>query len=481
MAGKNGSSYMLLFNAIAEQEVYDEESIKKKLRNEKFIKHLSVTKSQLYDLVLRILRFSQQETSTHVKIFSSIDAADILFARSLYDAAFYELDKARKLCEEAGFDAELLLVTLRERRFHSVITTTRFPEIMDAVDQKGRHILLSLQRQHDLQGIYYKIMFFMRSERFIRTPEQEAYLDNLAAHPALQVPFEELGFRGKITHLMFLKMYWQLKNEEEKSVGYMQQVVQTYNSHPSAIAAEPMLYVNAIVNLLNIYSKMKRSAEVEHYIKAVDEKTLHNNPLAMGMFRSLKANYAISAYQESNRFEELATLAPSMLEELDQYKNHMNSARYTATVFNLMLVYLYNRMYGEMLTLVNRLLDVKEDDINREFLAHTRIYQLIVHYELGNMVLLESIVRSAKHFLQTREHFYETERIAISHFARLTSAADKYILKERFTDMLRELKHAAETNELEEKFQEQTLLHIWLEAKISGQTMLQVYRQQVTD
>lgn len=479
MAGKSGSSYMVLFNAIAAQEVYDEEKLKITLRREKFIKHLPVIKSQLYDLVLRILRFPQTDTSTQARIYAALDSADLLFARSLFDAAFQELSNARKLCEEAGYENELLLVLSRERRFNSIVTTENFKELMTGFDAEGRRLLNIIRKHHDLHDLYYKILFFTRSERFVRTPEHAAYLDTLMEQAAAYEPFEEFGFRGKITYLMFRKIYWQLKGNDEKALDYMHRVVQLYNLKPAAIEAEPILYVNALTNLLNALIPLKRTKEVEPYISTVNVKMLEGNPVAMGTYAWLKANYIISAYQLSNRFEELADLGPELLNEIDRYKSHITPVRHTMIMFNLTLVYLYNARYNEMLELINRILNEKEDKINREFLAHARIYQLIVHYHLGNMLLLESISRSTKHFLQTREHFYETEKVAVNHFARIATATDKNALKQRFIELRDDLKATARTNNLEEKFQTQTLLHIWLESRITGVSMLQLHRQKL--
>lgn len=49
-------NYMKLFECIDELEDYDEEAVKEKLKNEKFIKHLPSEKNHLYKLILKSLR-----------------------------------------------------------------------------------------------------------------------------------------------------------------------------------------------------------------------------------------------------------------------------------------------------------------------------------------------------------------------------------------------------------------------------------------
>ncbi|MFZ1593345.1 MAG: hypothetical protein WAT27_14735, partial [Chitinophagales bacterium] len=53
--GKN-SNYILLFNAIDTQDVYDEEALLKKFKTQAFAKQIAVTKNYLWELILRSQR-----------------------------------------------------------------------------------------------------------------------------------------------------------------------------------------------------------------------------------------------------------------------------------------------------------------------------------------------------------------------------------------------------------------------------------------
>ena len=53
----------MLFDAIAGQDEYDEEELKRRFRNEKFVRQFSVAKNYLYRLVMKSLRqFHAEET-----------------------------------------------------------------------------------------------------------------------------------------------------------------------------------------------------------------------------------------------------------------------------------------------------------------------------------------------------------------------------------------------------------------------------------
>src|SRR5688572_14194075 len=52
---KGESDYIRLLNAMDELDEYDEKKIKEKLKKEAFVKHLSVTKAYLFDIILEAL------------------------------------------------------------------------------------------------------------------------------------------------------------------------------------------------------------------------------------------------------------------------------------------------------------------------------------------------------------------------------------------------------------------------------------------
>jgi hypothetical protein len=78
----------------------------------------------------------------------------------------------------------------------------------------------------------------------------------------------------------------------------------------------------------------------------------------------------------------------------------------------LLMVYFIAEKFGEALeTLVNRLMDIKDlANAHRHTGRRTRIINLIVHYELGNQVLLDNAIKNTRRYLQSREKYFELEK-----------------------------------------------------------------------
>ena len=104
-----------------------------------------------------------------------------------------------------------------------------------------------------------------------------------------------------------------------------------------------------------------------------------------------------------------------------------------------------------------------------------RMLALIIHFEMGNTVLLESLLRSATRFLQKKNRLYELERRFFLFMAELMRAAGKQEQRIAFQKMqldLQELANWPEAQALLQTFD----LEAWLDSKISLQSFAQTVR-----
>ncbi len=97
-ARKDSNNYVLLFDAVDRQEVYDEEKLRRKLRKYNFSKSLAKTKYLLYELILRMLRQLYDGRTTVSKIQGLLEASEVLRSKGLYQQSMVSLQKAKKLC-----------------------------------------------------------------------------------------------------------------------------------------------------------------------------------------------------------------------------------------------------------------------------------------------------------------------------------------------------------------------------------------------
>lgn len=94
---KGQNNYIRLFDAVGNQEQYDEEKIKKKFSGETFIRHLPSEKHYLFSLIQRSLRQYHSQSNIDVTLKELLIDAEILHDKSLYPQCRKVLAKAKKL------------------------------------------------------------------------------------------------------------------------------------------------------------------------------------------------------------------------------------------------------------------------------------------------------------------------------------------------------------------------------------------------
>ncbi len=108
----SNNNYILLFDAIARQDQYNEGKLRHKFREYTFSKNIAKTKYLLHELILKMLRQLHNGKSARSRIVALIESADYLYERCLFDQAYTNLQKAKKLViffEHYGFWLQILM------------------------------------------------------------------------------------------------------------------------------------------------------------------------------------------------------------------------------------------------------------------------------------------------------------------------------------------------------------------------------------
>src|SRR4030095_9578888 len=114
LGGKN--KYSLLFDAIAGGRNDDDENdLKRKFRNEKFVKNFPVIKNYLYDIILKSLSANDSNSGTENDIKNDIRYIEVLFKKSLFKDCKRILDRALKKANR-NENFQLLLELLKWKK-----------------------------------------------------------------------------------------------------------------------------------------------------------------------------------------------------------------------------------------------------------------------------------------------------------------------------------------------------------------------------
>ncbi|MBK8581627.1 MAG: hypothetical protein IPL86_07275 [Flavobacteriales bacterium] len=125
---------------------------------------------------------------------------------------------------------------------------------------------------------------------------------------------------------------------------------------------------------------------------------------------------------------------------------------------------------------LNRLLNDPEPTLRQDLYTYAKLFNLVVHYEMGNNELVEYISRSTKRFLTKRSRAYGVEAALVEHVRKLAKTSGAEAKHGLFVSL------EAKLNELMEDPDESTVLKYfnicaWVRSKVQGITMAEAVRK----
>ncbi len=131
--------------------------------------------------------------------------------------------------------------------------------------------------------------------------------------------------------------------------------------------------------------------------------------------------------------------------------------------------------YENSLKWLNKILSRNQNEVRPDLFSFAHILNLIVHFELDNIVLLEYTVKNSYCFLYKRKKFYKVENAVLNFKRRAYRINSKEKLKELFTEL--SLKITEITKDPYEKIAlEYFDLLFWLESKIENKKFADVVK-----
>ena len=141
------------------------------------------------------------------------------------------------------------------------------------------------------------------------------------------------------------------------------------------------------------------------------------------------------------------------------------------------ILFQYNKAYtyfgiGEFkkaLSTLNEVLNDNEQRLRQDIYSFSRIFNLIIHFELENYDFLEYVIKSTNRYLSKHDRDYEIENTVIRHIRKLAKSTNNA----QRTEILEKMK--VEVDELMKDQQERVILeyfHLpaWIDSKLTKES-----------
>ncbi len=470
---KKGSTPVNLFNIIDMQKVYNEGAILKHFDN----KHLSVVKVRLYNFILKVLR-PYNSSSPYEQLKDLLHDVRILYEKGLYIQCEKALSKARDI----AYRYEKFLQILEILGWKKVLLQARgYPQKsgsnLEDIIKEEASISEKLENERKYKDIRYTLFKHYTQNSIARNEEEMSAYRKIFDNDLCSHEDKALSFNAKIDFYFIHSVYYHSIGDLINSYPHYKRIVDLFEAFPERLYEQLTHYIAALSNFYSICSLVKKYEECLPIIKKMRKITAKSIKTEIFIFRMIYL-CELALYLHIGEYNKGKALIKDIEQGIRLYKEKIPNSVIVIFYFNIVYLYFGIGDYSRSLFWLNKIL-------NDPVLKHSRtdihcfsyIMNLIIHFEIGNMELLEYIVKSTYRFLNKRNRLYKFETSVLNFIRKkLLKINTSKELIEAFKELKPELEEI-----IKDRFEKQALEYFdfisWLESKIENRPFAEVVRE----
>lgn len=471
-------NYILLFDAIDSMTEYDEELLKKKLKNAAFARQIPVYKVYLFNLILRSLSQVSIVSDAGAKIKEYLENTRILSSKALYKESLKQLKKAKELAVRYNNYILLLDALVAERNIITVMPDKNISEIRKQLYSRQIETLNSFRKNLEYSWLSDQMVICVEQKGDFSVEERMLEMENIIKTPLIsnEKNAEDLNMMFYLLHTRLL--YYIGKNNLQEVRTILGREIELMEANRHFIDDNPRNYSNALINYLLFSQITGFRNEVLVTITKLNRlrKKLKNKvPLSLQIqifFHA--ANSEILVYRNSADLRRGRNLIKKINEELPKYGSEIPPQLRIALLSNIASFLFMDGQYEDALIMNSRILEEAGLTFKSDVYLFSKILNLIIHYELKNFDLLEYQVENTYKFFRDKNVMKKMESLIFTFLKKLVkSGPDEH--KELFDELhftLKKLELDDNTYNLLTMFD----FIIWAESHASGIPMPQLIK-----
>ncbi len=416
--------YIKIFDILANMKYYDETKFLELLKEKKIdTRYLNGDKNYLYHQIIESLAQQQNNQTAHLKVRHYLNICNILYKKGLIKQALDYCTKAKKIAK----DHELILL------IPNILITERgllsFSENYNTIDQSYQAMqeaTIEIKAYNHIDTLYRQSIILLKKIDKVRKFEQLEKIDDI--YNSLQnYPNEQLSIYSLIRKNQCLAALYYIKNEKQKEFEVVKQNIEIIENNLKFKEEHYFEYITFFSYLLRLsktqlpeqYAVLfQQFINMAHFAKK-DKKKIQ------ARIYSLAYSTDIVKKLDEGNFDKGIQQIDHIKKILKQFNELI--PRSVHLTFQYKFAYLY---YGQgdlstALNYINSIINEYEENDRPDVFLFTHILNLIIHYELGNDVLVTYRLRSVFSLLKNRNHLFKTEQNILNCIKQLQKSKNK--------------------------------------------------------
>ncbi|MBI2271744.1 MAG: hypothetical protein HYU69_15495 [Bacteroidetes bacterium] len=463
--------YIKLFDAIEQQEEYNEEQLKRELRIG--LVKMRNSKFYLYNAILRSLEVQNYSSKSNYTLLHYLSQAEILQEKRLFKQSKSLIDKGKKMAlkyDKPWFEAEFSRI---ENRVDS-------PKTTEDIGGLFNKIFLSINKYKnniELSKLYEIIKHYSRIESSSLSRKQKDQIKNIFNHPLLKNEKSCLTFSALNSYYKSHASISQVIRDHKKAELMIERCIQLFEKNPHQINDNFETYFISIENMIISKLNMKDFDGAFVYINKT--RTLKPKIKQLSFHRYFRAiGIELLYYLQISNFD----TAYKIIKQEDSTVSNIVLDESTSKLREEVVVGLYTIScicfivgdYKRAKKCLNLILN-QTDNIRPDIFSFSKILFALIQLEEDN--LTPSMIISTYKYLKSRNKLNKLEGAVLRFLKRISSKTfDKKELIKLYKQLFQEIVELTK-DPMEAKTLEYFDFISWVESKIENRSFAEMIRE----
>lgn len=401
--------YLRLFEFMDKAKQYNEEKVKLKMG----VPYFAQLKYQLYAKILESQRHFYADQNPLYQAVAPLIDAQVLLQKSLFSQADKALQRAGKKMDEYG---KYFLHPELVRTRNVLSRTEEHPEeslkVLEAIDKEAGNAYLRLKNELQFEKDYARMVNWNIRIELVREQKELDELQHIIHQSHFKAESNALTREAKINFHFIKGLYYYLSGNFKLSLKHFERESELIEAHDAFRSSYLSSYFRSISNtcFAAIKSKNEQLAQQKIAQLSIFGKGVPGpyRVLVVHLLQ-LKLYCETRQYQEAmvylKRFEQEIIALVSREEFAEKYYIER-----THVLFKAAEIYMMNGETKKPLQMMNIFLDSKNTTVKSDFYCMARIINLLIHFDIDNIDLLEYEIKSIHRFLSGRKRVFLFER-----------------------------------------------------------------------
>jgi hypothetical protein len=473
---KEGSNkYLELFDAIDQQDYFDDAALQRLIYGEKpQTKKYSELKNYLFEQILLALQGFDHQSSIDFRLKNYLLNIRVLYKRSHFQAALEQVKKVKRYARQyEHFLAELEGLRWEKAILYAQTDIAGLDRKMQNIETAEQSCYQKLENLNRFRNAFLRLLILLRKDAALRGKKPQAVLNSFlqnADHLDIQ---QALSHSAKVQYYRTLSVFHYAKKDMNAFYQHSKEAVALLESRPDLLQEDASEYISALSNWALGAGWLKRYEEVQ----AILQKFRKVNPITLDDELKIHRQYYMNKFAlciVQGEFEEGLSALSTHQKEVKRF----NETVFRKHTFFFQSFYLHFGAgdFEKALEDLNEWLHLSGNAERQDLQSLARILNLLIHFEMGNTLLLESLIRSTYRYWKKQTLVFDYEKTMLQFFRQIMKAPDR----SQQQALLRELEEKINQLFLDPK--EKPMLELfniraWVTCKILNRSFSEVVKQ----